>query len=278
MAIIFAKGDGMSVSGNILKMKSKLADVVEYNLPLSDEFVAMNPLLGKKIRMEFDGVINCIATGEKIKKSYNQGYSYKAFITLPECDMCIVKPELCHYAKGTCRDPKWGEENCLQPHIVYLALSSNVKIGITRKRQVPTRWIDQGATQALPILEVKDRLTAGLIEVEIAKNYSDRTDWRKMLKGEVDPLEGDLISMRDDIYEGFGHLIDEMHAHDLDESIVNISYPILELPKKVTSLSFDKKAKIEGTLLGIKGQYLILDTGVINMRKHQGYKIDFSWS
>src|SRR5690606_30684679 len=184
------KGASMSVTGNIMKMKSRLGKVVEYALPLGDELVEMNPLLGKMVKLSFDGTINCIATGEKIKKSYNQGYSYKSFITLPECDICIVKPELCHFHKGTCRDSKWGEEHCMQPHVVYLALSSNVKVGITRERQVPTRWIDQGATQALPILKVKDRRTAGLIEVEIAKEFSDRTDWRKMLKGELD--EGDF--------------------------------------------------------------------------------------
>lgn len=268
----------MSASGNILKMRTKLDDVVEYSLPIGDELIALNPLLGKKLILDFDGTINCIASGEKIKKSYNQGYSYKSFITLPECDICIVKPELCHFAKGTCRDPKWGEANCMQPHIVYLALSSNVKVGITRERQVPTRWIDQGATQALPILKVKDRLSAGLIEIEIAKEYSDRTDWRKMLKGELDEGDFDLPYLRDQIYDSFGHVMDDMQVEDIDSEIVSINYPILSLPKKITSLTFDKLPKIEGTLLGIKGQYLIFDTGVLNIRKHQGYKIDLSWS
>tara|TARA_R110000868_G_scaffold117600_15_gene312610 strand:+ start:106206 stop:107009 length:804 start_codon:yes stop_codon:yes gene_type:complete len=266
----------MNISGNLMKMKTSLEDTVEYSLPLGEELVGMNQFLGKKISLKFDGQINCIATGEKIKKSYNQGYSYKAFQTLAECDICIVKPELCHYAKGTCRDPKWGEEHCFQPHIVYLALSSNVKVGITRKRQVPTRWIDQGATQALAILEVKDRKTAGLIEVEIAKEFSDRTDWRKMLKGELDEGDFDLPFLRDQVFETFGDVIDDFSADDLESDIVSINYPILELPKKVTSLSFDKKPLIEGTLQGIKGQYLILDTGVLNMRKHQGYFIEFS--
>lgn len=264
----------MKISGNLMKMKTDLQKIVEYSLPLGDELIPMNQFLGKKISLKFDGVINCIATGEKIKKSYNQGYSYKAFQTLAECDLCIVKPELCHYHKGTCRDPKWGEEHCFQPHVVYLALSSNVKVGITRKSQVPTRWIDQGATQALAILEVKDRRAAGLIEVEIAKEFSDRTDWRKMLKGELDEGDFDLPFLRDQVYETFGDIIDDFDAEDIERDIVTINYPILESPKKVTSLSFDKKPHIEGVLLGIKGQYLILDCGVLNMRKHQGYKIE----
>lgn len=265
----------MKKSGNLLKMKTHLEDTVRYELRLGDELIEMNQFLGKDIHFHFDGVINCISTGEKIKKSYNQGYSYKAFQTLAECDICIVKPELCHYAKGTCRDPKWGESHCFQPHIVYLALSSNVKVGITRKSQVPTRWMDQGATQALAILEVKDRKTAGLIEIEIAKEFSDRTDWRKMLKGELDESNFDLPFLRDQIYETFGDIIDDLDAKDLDGEIIEIKYPVLEHPKKVTSLSFDKKSDVSGKLLGIKGQYLILSSGVINMRKHQGYFVEF---
>lgn len=262
--------------GNIMKMKSKLADIVQYHLPIGDELVDMNALVGQKIKLSFDGTINCIATGEKIKKSYNQGYSYKSFITLPECDICIVKPELCHYAKGTCRDSKWGEDHCMQPHIVYLALSSNVKVGITRQKQVPTRWIDQGATQALPILRVKDRKTAGLIEVEIAKEFSDRTDWRKMLKGELDEGDFDLPYLRDQIYDQFGDVIDDLEAEDLDEDVVSINYPVSKVPKKISSLGFDKTPEIEGELLGIKGQYLIFEKGVLNIRKHQGYLIELT--
>src|SRR5690606_37595296 len=131
-------------------------------------------------------------------------------------------------------------------------------------------------SQALPILKIKDRHTAGLLEVEIAKEYSDRTDWRKMLKGEVDEGDFDLPFLRDQIYDSIGDLIDDFEAEDVEQDVVNISYPILEVPKKITSFSFDKTREIEGTLLGIKGQYLMLDTGVLNMRKHQGYFIELS--
>ena len=125
------------------------------------------------------------------------------------------------------------------------------------------------------MLEVKDRKTAGLIEIEIAKEFSDRTDWRKMLKGELEESNFDLPFLRDQIFETFGDIIDDLDAKDLDEDIIEINYPVLEHPKKVTSLSFDKKSDISGKLLGIKGQYLILSSGVINMRKHQGYFVDF---
>ncbi|WP_372652252.1 DUF2797 domain-containing protein [Halobacteriovorax sp.] len=261
----------MKVSGNILKMRTTLESPVKYELPIGDELVLMNDLIGKKIKLSFDGQINCISTGEKISKSYNQGYSYRASQKLAACDICIVKPELCHFADGTCREPEWGKANCFQPHIVYLSVSSHLKIGITRQSQVPTRWMDQGATYALPILRVEDRLTSGLIEKEISKILSDKTNWRKMLQNDVDSI--DLEDARERIFEDFADLLDDFDAEDLDEEVIQIDYPVNEYPTKITSLGFDKKPVIEGVLNGIKGQYLILDCGVLNMRKHQGYFI-----
>ncbi len=258
------------LSGNIRKMKTSLEDgLAHYHLPLGDELLYMNDLLGKKIKLSFDGQINSVYSGELIKKSYSQGYSYKEMITLAQCDTCIVKPELCHYHKGTCREPKWGEENCMIPHYVYLAVSSHVKVGITRHTQIPTRWIDQGASYALPILEVPDRKTSGEIEVEIAKAFSDKTNWRKMLMNEV--ADEDLEMLRDQIYDDFADIIDSFSLDDIEEEVTHIEYPVIEYPTKVKSIGFDKSPVIEGTLMGIKGQYLILDTGCVNMRKHGGY-------
>lgn len=262
---------GVLAEGNILKMTSVLDRPVRYQLPMGDEKVEMNALLGKKIRFSFDGQIHCIATGEKIKKSYNQGYSYKAFTSLARCDLCIVKPELCHYHKGTCREPKWGEENCFAPHVIYLAISSGLKVGITREKQVPTRWIDQGAVRALPILKVASRRDAGMIETAMKEQVDDKTNWRKMLQNER-PLEmEDLVAVREGLFESFADLIDDYEGEDLDEQVVEIEYPVKSYPEKITSLSFDKNSVIEGELQGIKGQYLIFDSGVVNMRKHQGY-------
>jgi len=273
--------------GTIRKMKTQLGsgnDPVSYSLPLltpgtsekeaTTTLIEMNQLLGSKITLDFHGQIFDIYDGKPIKKSYGQGFSYKNFISLARCDSCIVKPELCHYDKGSCREPKWGEEHCLIPHVIYLSITSGVKVGITRGTQVPTRWIDQGAEYALPILQVADRKTSGIIEVELAKTMADKTNWRKMLKGEYEYV--DLQLLRDQIYDEYGDLLDDADAQDFEEETLEIKYPILELPKKISSLSFDKQKTIEGTLLGIKGQYLILDTGVINMRKHQGYNISLS--
>jgi len=261
-------------AGNILKMKSMLLDTVEYSLPIGEQYLSMNQFLGKSIKLEFNGVINCIETGNKIKKTYGQGYSYDSFMKLAACDLCIVKPELCHYHKETCREPEWGLKNCFIPHVIYLSDTSSLKVGITRETQVPTRWIDQGATSAIPLVRVENRYTSGLIEVELKSNFSDKTNWRNMLKG----INGDfnLEEERERVFEEFADLFDDMGAEEIEDGVTEINYPVLEYPEKITSLSFDKQPVIEGILQGIKGQYLIFDTGVINMRKHQGYFIEVS--
>ena len=255
-------------------MKGELSDIVTYRLPIGEELLLMNQFLEKKIILEFTGEINCIETGKKIKKTYGQGFGYESFIKLACCDVCIVKPELCHFDKGTCREPDWGLRNCFKPHVIYLSDTSSVKVGITRESQVPTRWIDQGATRAIPIASVENRLLSGQIEVELKSLFNDKTNWRNMLKGIS--CEDNLEELKEQVFEDFGDLFDDLGAEEIEQGIVDIKYPVVEYPKKITSLSFDKSSKIEGTLLGIKGQYLIFDIGVINMRKHQGYKINIS--
>lgn len=263
----------IKVTGPIDKMKTRLDEqgLAHYSLPLGEEQVEMNPLIGKKISLHWSSEIYDVYDGELIKKSYGQGYSYKNFMKLAQCDTCIVKPELCHYAAGTCREPEWGEKFCFMPHYVYLSVTSGVKVGITRETQLPTRWIDQGAVMAIPLVKVADRKTSGLIEIEIAKEMSDKTNWRNMLKSQYETV--DLELLREQIFDQFGDLLDDMDADDVDDPITHIRYPVESVPEKISSYSFDKKETIEGTLTGIKGQYLILDHGVINMRKHSGYSI-----
>ena len=269
----------MQYSGIIQKMTAQLTEVVQYHLPIGDKQIAINELIGQSISLEFNNIINCIACGRKTNKSFNQGYCYPCFQSLAQCDSCIVKPELCHYAEGTCREPQWGEEHCFKEHYVYLANSSGIKVGITRGTQIPTRWIDQGATQALPIYMVKDRLTSGLVEVIIKSHVNDKTHWQKMLKGIPDPQ--DLISKRNELVETcqdeINTLIDKVGAKAIqklpEHRPININYPVETYPVKVKSLNFDKTPNITGTLQGIKGQYLILDSGVLNIRKFGGYHI-----
>lgn len=268
-----------AVVGNLRKMRVEVGDPIRYTLPVGNESVAMNALLGGTIGIRFTGNIHCVACGRKTNKSFNQGHCFPCFRSLASCDACIVRPERCHYHLGTCREPAWGEANCMRPHVVYLANSSGVKIGITRESQVPIRWIDQGAAQALPVARVASRRLSGLMEVAFKEHVADRTDWRRMLKGE--PESVDLAATRDTLLEQCGEaLSDVTDEHDsadpefiADAESLAFHYPVLEYPAKVASINLDKTPEIEGTLMGIKGQYLILDTGVINIRKYGGYEV-----
>ncbi|HFE39135.1 MAG TPA: DUF2797 domain-containing protein [Gammaproteobacteria bacterium] len=269
------------ITGNISKMGVKLGDSVIYELPIGNEKILLNPLLGKSISLTYTGNIHCINCGRKTKKSYSQGHCYPCMKKLASCDMCIMKPETCHYAQGTCREPEWGEAHCMQPHFVYLANSSGLKVGITRETQIPTRWIDQGAMQALAIAVVQTRYQVGLMEVILKNHVNDKTDWRKMLKNEVEPI--DLVGKRDALLSECSLEISELQAKfgegDIqltpDAEPVTIHYPVLQYPQKVKALNFDKNPKVSGILEGIKGQYLILDTGVLNIRKFTGYELTF---
>jgi hypothetical protein len=252
---------------------------VVYQMVLGEQRIAMLPLIGQKIELKFAGEIHCLACDRRIKKSYSGGYCFPCSQKLAQCDLCIMKPETCHYDAGTCREPEWGETFCMQDHIVYLANSSGIKVGITRINQIPTRWIDQGASQALPIFRVKTRYQSGLVEVIFKNHVSDRTDWRKMLKGEPENIE--MLAIRDQLMiecreeimtlqERFG---EQAILPLADQEVVTISYPVQHYPDKVKSFNFDKTPEISGVLHGIKGQYLIFDTGVINLRKFTGYNI-----
>jgi hypothetical protein len=268
------------VLGSLQKMTSVLAEPVQYRLPVGEQEIALNPLLGRPLSLHFSGQIFCVHCAKKTQKSFNQGYCYPCFIKLAQCDMCIMKPETCHYAAGTCREPNWGEEFCFQPHIVYLANSSGIKVGITRQSQTPTRWIDQGAVQALPIFKVASRHQSGLIEVTLAQHVSDKTSWQKMLKNNTIPL--DLPVIRDQLLkecaeqlQGIAARFPESPPQRLtDVEPLTLDYPVLQYPSKVKSFNFDKEPLVSGVLEGIKGQYLLFDTGVINIRKFAGYEVE----
>ncbi|OPX56681.1 Protein of unknown function [Oceanospirillum multiglobuliferum] len=271
------------LTGLLHKMSVQDAVPVEYRLSLSDETVLLNDLVGQQVTLRFHGKIFCTHCGKKTKKSYSQGFCYPCFKKLACCDLCIMSPEKCHYSAGTCREPEWGEQFCFQDHIVYLANSSGLKVGITRETQVPTRWIDQGASSALPILRVSSRLQSGLVEDLLRNHVSDRTDWRTMLRKEAEPI--DLLSERDRLLtacaepllalqQRFG--IDAIHPLPDAQPFV-FQYPIEHYPTKVSALSLDKTPEITGVLQGIKGQYLILDTGVLNIRKFNAYEVELAY-
>ena len=265
--------------GALSKMSTQLQQAVQYSLRLGEQELELNALLGQGLRLEYLGAIHCSHCGRKTKKSFSQGYCYPCFSKLAQCDTCIMSPERCHYAAGTCREPAWGEQFCMTDHVVYLANSSGAKVGITRATQVPTRWIDQGATQALPIMRVATRQQSGLVEDVLRSQVTDRTNWRAMLKGEAPPL--DLAQLAGDIFnachDGITLLQERFGLQAIqplnDVAVVDIAYPVLAYPAKVASLDLEKTPIVEGTLQGIKGQYLIFDTGVINIRKYTAYQL-----
>lgn len=273
-----------TLRGHASKLHSRLESPVQYTLPLGKELVPLNPWVGSGLRLRHTGRITCIHCGRATNKSFNQGYCYPCFQTLAQCDSCIISPERCHYAAGTCREPVWGDHFCMQDHIVYLANSSGLKVGITRASQVPTRWIDQGASQALAVLRTRSRLQAGFCEVMFRQHVADRTNWRSMLKSEQDHV--DLAAERDRLLDACADELQDLrwrfglHALNVLTGIdpVSIDYPVKAVPEKIVSLDLDKTPEIGGRLLGIKGQYLLLDSGVINIRKYTGYELELQLS
>ena len=258
----------MTYEGVLKKMQTEFENPIQYYLIFQDSFLNVNQLLDKRIEINFVGY-ECLNCAKK-KKIFRQGFCYDCFYSSPAVGDWIMKPELSTAHLGIQdRDLAYEEKVQLQPHIVYLALSSEVKVGVTRNTQVPTRWIDQGAEKAIAIVEVPNRYLAGITEVALKNNFADKTNWRKMLTNDI--VFTDLIKERkklllllpDEVREYF-----HLEKNDLYE----MNYPVLEYPNKIKSLSLDKTPNFKGKLTGIKGQYLIFEDGtVFNVRSSEGY-------
>jgi hypothetical protein len=241
-------------------------DTVLYSLKLDDQEIPLNPLIGRHVRLSFSGERRCIHCNRKSNKLFNGGSCWPCFQSLAINDMCQVKPHLCHYE--TCREQAWGDAHCMIPTYVYLAKSSDIKVGITRN--IPGRWMDQGAIEAIPIALVPTRKMAGELELFLSQHIHDKTNWRKMLKGEV--VETPILEMRERV---LALIPDDFKGYILHgEEVRRFAYPVAELPEKIASHDIDK-APAEGRLLGIKGSYLILNTGVLNVPKFAGYIVSF---
>ncbi|MDE1465012.1 DUF2797 domain-containing protein [Spartinivicinus poritis] len=272
-----------SMVGDLRKMHAQLVEPVSYQLPIGEQMVELNHLLNQLIQLEYLGEIHCIHCGRRSKKSFSQGYCYPCFKKLPQCDTCIMSPEKCHYHEGTCRDSQWADQFCMTDHIVYLANSTGLKVGITRVNQIPTRWLDQGAVQALPIVKVSTRQQSGLLEKALKQQLNDKTNWRALLKGNAELI--DLQQERDKLAPLLDQAIAELQEKFgiqavqplTDSEVVSIGYPVNEYPSKIITHNFDKIPLVNGKLMGIKGQYLILDTGVLNIRKFTAYNVKMSW-
>jgi len=271
----------MKITGTLLKMESHISirigsesKKVNYLLPIGKERVVLNSLIGKEIYLEYLHEIRCIHCGRLTRKSFAQGYCYPCFTSLPQTDACILRPELCRAHLGISRDMAWSEKNCLQDHFVYLAVSSGLKVGVTRSSQIPTRWIDQGAWKAIRFAKTPNRHLAGLIEVELKSFMKDKTNWRLMLTGQVDrniDLVEEKVKAVKDLSEELRKYVSE------NDEVVEICYPVDHYPVKVKSINLDKEPDYTGKLTGIKGQYLLFNDGhVINIRKYGGYLVRFS--
>lgn len=250
------------------KMQVADGDEVQYFMHYNNKAIAIHDLVGQPVSIRFGGKITCMNCDRTIKKTY-QGYCYDCFNSIPEAAPCIIHPELCEAHLGKGRDVEWEEKHHNQPHIVYLSLSSDVKVGVTRDTQIPTRWIDQGAVQGLIFAEVPYRQLAGIIEVELKQFISDKTDWRKMLRNDVPDI--DLQEQKQKLAE---LLSPGLEKYVTKSDVRHFNYPVIEYPKKITGLRLDNHHEIEEQLRGIKGQYLIFGKGkVFNVRNHRGYHV-----
>jgi hypothetical protein len=263
----------MNAHGILSKMDVSVDDGhnATYRLALNGDTVDVNSLIGQQVSLHFDGVINCIACNSETPKSYRQGYCHTCSTTLQEVADCRLRPELCDHNSGTCANP----------HFVYLSFTGNTKVGITRHISEPVspRWIDQGAVNAMPIIETKNRLLSGLVELLFKEHVSDRTDWRLMLSDmqHSDALSGELQRLRRLVQPD----IDQLNQEHGEGSVawlegaleVSINYPVEAYPSKIQSHNLDKTPVLSGVLRGVKGQYWIFDDVVINIRKYTGYNV-----
>jgi len=262
----------MKATGNLLKMKTEYIDnEIHYQLHLDDSEIDMNALIGKHISFHFQNQINCISCGKKTSKSFGQGFCYNCFQTAPEAGECTLHPEKCKAQIGEARNMDFAVSHCLIPHYVYLAVASGIKVGVTRNTQIPTRWIDQGAWKGVIIAETPNRHIAGIIEVFLKKYYSDKTNWRNMLK-DIRAEEIDLLNEKS---KALSLLPEELKKYAFQTSdICELNYPVNTFPSNPKSVTFDKETFVSGKLNGIKGQYLLFDEDrVLNIRRHSGYLI-----
>lgn len=264
----------MEITVKLQKFYTQIDGTVQYYLANKNEPILINDWIGKSIKISYQNQINCLNCNATTKKSFFQGYCYKCFSTLPQTDASVINPELCLAHEGISRNMEWAKKNCLIDHYVYLSVTSGVKVGVTRHTQIPTRWIDQGAEQAIILAQTPYRQLAGLIEVELKQYVSDKTAWQRMLKGSAEN-HIDLVEEKDRLIE---YLPEEYHEFiSDDDSITHIKYPVTQYPEKIKSINLDKTNEFEGILSGIKGQYLLFEDGyVFNARKHGGYSVKFS--
>lgn len=246
----------------------------DYALGFSDgRTVPLNGWIGHGLRLSFSGQVVCRNCEARSGRSFGGGYCYDCFTTLARCDLCVMSPDRCHYDAGTCREPSWGEDFCMQPHLVYLANTSGLKVGITRRGRQIGRWLDQGAIQGLEILQATTRRGAGLAEVMIGETLADRTDWRKMLRADVPEL--DLLAAREKI-RAAGLELPQGVSWQSDTEPHRFHYPLALTRSPEVTWKVDRSepaGSLAGNLKGMKGQYLLLGRSAFNVRQHAGFEV-----
>ena len=234
----------------------------------------LNPLIGRRLDLRFEGVYVCTACGRSPERVYDNGYCEDCVKTRADADICMMRPERCHFGDpdNPCRDESFGLERCFQPHYLYASLTSDVKVGITRRANLPTRWIDQGAAAAVTLALLPSRKAVGEVEHALAETFKDRTHWMNMLRGSPDPAQLD-----DTVAQIDARLI-ELGAPGVlpPEARLRMSftYPLETRPGRLKTVQLWRTPRIESTLLGIKGQYLIFEDCVLNVRRHSGFHIE----
>jgi hypothetical protein len=256
--------------GIIAGLEHEVDEPIHYTWQVGPDCIDLTKSLGQRMRVRFVGEKRCIACQRKVSKLYQGGYCFPCVTTLAETDLCIVKPHECHHHLGTCRDDAFAQRHCMIPHTVYLACSSHAKVGITRAGRELTRWVDQGAIAALALACVPTRKMAGELEVEIAQSVADKTDWRKMVRGLHETV--DLPALASTVAERIAPIWRPYLVHGA--VVQNLYYPVLadRVPKAV-SWSLDK-TEASGQLIGVRGQYLLFDEGVLNVKKHAGMLVE----
>jgi hypothetical protein len=262
-------------SGQLRKMKAAWnGSEVQYMLHWHNRVtLSLNEWVGKQLRLSWSGAIYCVACAKAIKKTYGDGFCFDCFSKSPEAAPCIVRPELCEAHLGKGRDAAWEEAHHNQPHVVYLAQTHGIKVGVTRETNVPGRWMDQGAWRAIPLARVPYRMLAGLIEVELKQYLSDKTDWRKMLTHETGAEDLARVAAQMGAFLP-PHLSTWLLS---DAQVTELRYPVLAYPTRVATAKLEETPQIHFTLEGIRGQYLYLgEERVINVRKYTGYEVELA--
>lgn len=260
----------MQYQGVLKKMITENNDTIQYYLDMETDFINMNQLLNKELALSFVKYecLNCHLN----RPIYRQGFCKSCFFDTPRAGDWIMRPELstAHLGKED-RDLEYEKAAQLQPHIVYLANSSNVKVGVTRKQQVPTRWIDQGAHEAIEIVEVPNRYLAGITEVALKEHVADKTNWRKMLKNDIE--DANLVEWQQKLRRYIPEEVQEYFIENNKET--ELHFPVHQYPEKPKSLNLVKEKNYKGKLVGIKGQYLIFeDETVFNVRANEGLVVN----